>query len=299
MKNGIRTLPIMHRIAYWLSWNGYLGSHIYWRVALAFRKVVENSLYQLPGGFILKAVSRDWTSRTIYEGTYERALRRFLQSYSFSGMYLDIGANIGSTLFCGLVDNSEATYVGFEPSEQCHAALKLLHLQLRQKGKIETCAIGETSGTGSLFGSNNPNHSGAASLLNLTGTQVSQNNVKITTLDEYLLQEFGTFELDISVLKIDTEGFEEKVIKGATRVLATNSIGMLILEISPNFGDTAWVRVLPTFMGPSYTWFELTERHIFHKRPYLKLVSPKEAASATHQFNLVLVRSDRLSFLPY
>ena len=296
--NKTKTFPIPHKIAYWLSWNGYLGSHIYWKVALFFSKVEEDVIYKLPNGFILRADSKDWTSRTIYEGTYERALLQFLSSHRFSGLYIDVGANIGSTLFSAMTDNFDATYLAFEPSIQCHTAINSLEKELQQKGRVEIFAVGEAHGNGSLFGSNNPNHSGAASLLNLTNANVTQQDVEIIALDEYIQNEYGTFELDISILKIDTEGFEQEVIKGAKRILATNSIGILILEVSPNFGDTSWIKELPTYIGQNYTWFDLTERHFFHKRPYLKLVSINEAVAATHQFNLVLVRNNELAHLP-
>ena len=296
--NTLFKLSIPHKVAFWLSWNGFRGSSIYWSIALLLSKFFENRQYQLPSGFILKSDSKDWTSRTIYQGTYERALIKFLYSYQFSGMYIDVGANIGSTLFSALYENPDATYVAFEPSIQCHEALQVLQNNLQQVGKIEKCAVGSHSGFGELFGSNNLNHSGAASLLNLRNSVPSQSKVKIISLDEYLSEQFGTLDLDIAILKVDTEGFEKEVVEGAINTLKTSPVGILILEISPSFSDTSWVTTLSATLGSRYTWFELTEKSLLKKKPYLKSVTEQEVIKSTHHFNLVLVRHDRLNHLP-
>lgn len=291
-------LSISHRVAFWLSWNGFRGSSIYWSISTLFSKFVENRQYQLPNGFIVKSNSQDWTSRTIYQGTYERALLKFLHAYHFSGIYIDVGANIGSTLFSALYENPDTTYIAFEPSVQCHEALEVLQNNLQQVGKIEKCALGSHRGIGDLFGSNNLNHSGAASLLNLRNSVPSQSKVEIVSLDEYLSEQFGNVELDIAILKIDTEGFEKEVVEGAINTLKTSPVGILILEISPSFSDTGWVSILSATLGSRYSWFELTEKSLLKKKPHLKSVTEQDVVNSTHQFNLILVRNDRLDYLP-
>ncbi len=71
-------IPFTHRIAFSLASSGWRGSQFLWKVATAIQKVNESEIVNLPNGFPLLVDSKDWISKTIYEGTYERALLHFL-----------------------------------------------------------------------------------------------------------------------------------------------------------------------------------------------------------------------------
>ena len=53
-------------------------------------------------------------------------------------------------------------------------------------------------------------------------------NVKLTTLDSFVEKQKLT---RIDILKIDTEGFEEEVLKGSLKTLKSNKIKYIELEI--------------------------------------------------------------------
>ena len=113
-------LPFTHRVAFAIASSGWRGSQFLWKIATRLQKVNEGEIVRLPNDFPLRIDSKDWISKTIYEGTYERALLHFLDSLTLKDYCIDVGANIGVTLWHSLKNsNPSATYMAFEPSSQC------------------------------------------------------------------------------------------------------------------------------------------------------------------------------------
>lgn len=289
MNTIITLLPIAHRLAFLLSWRGVIGSHLYWKVAYSLQTVRCGEFVKLPNGLYLEIDHKDWTSRTIYEGTYERALLKFLSNFRTSGLVIDVGANIGSTLLSMLNKNSNASFVAFEPSNYCFKKLKKATRLLAQKGEIFQVAVGSRSGNQDLYDAENPIHSGSASLINYKGLTSPVPQVNVVTLDDYIGSLSGMDYKRLSLIKIDTEGFEAEVILGAKEVLSRREFDVIVVEVSPNFGDISWVENLHSYTGEAYDWFELSEKGFLFKKPRLHHITPDEAKEATSQFNLVLM----------
>lgn len=264
-----------------------------WRIATFLQRVKESEVVELPNGFPLLVNSRDWISKTIYEGTYERALLHLLDGLTISDASIDVGANIGVTLWHSLSRSApSATFIAFEPSPQCFEALSLTRAHISREGKIFEFAIGDADETRTMYGLDNQAHSGAASLTSHSGLRGGQGEVRVCKLDTVLSQELGA--RSVSLLKIDTEGYEAQVVNGAKEILHSGKIGMIVMEVSPNFGSVDYLETVYDLLNNKYTWFILGERGSLKRVAFLQEISLTRALAHDQQWNLVLVRKDVL-----
>lgn len=286
--------PLAHRAAFYFAKNGWRGSQFIWKAVSKLQKVNDGDSIRLADGFPLLMDSNDWISKTIYEGTYERALLKFLDGLELTEMYVDVGANIGVTLWHSLKGSQPtATFMAFEPSAQCFKALSNTRADIRNLGQILDFAIGESDGKGTLFGLGNQAHSGAASLVTHPGIRGGHGEVKVSKLDTVIEEPSG--KLSISLLKIDTEGYEAQVVEGAQKILLSGKVEIIVMEVSPNFGSVEFLNTVDKLLGDKYFWFYLDERGKVRKTPYLLEINLDQALKYTHQWNLVLMRNDVFS----
>ena len=287
-------LPWTHRIAFAVASSGWRGSQFFWKIAAGLQKVKEGEIVRLPNGFPLRIDSMDWISKTIYEGTYERALLHFLDSLALKDCSIDVGANIGVTLWHSLKNSKPtATYMAFEPSSQCFAPLNSTCADLINSGQIYDFAIGSADESRSIYGLGNQLHSGAASLISHSGVRGEKGEVQVRKLDS-VLQEYLGNDL-ISLLKIDTEGYEAQVVNGAADTLASGKTEIIIMEVSPNFGSVDYLNYLSQLLDQKYGWFALSEQGGIKRRPCLDEISLNQALAFDQQWNLVLIRKDVLN----
>lgn len=283
--------PLSHRAAFSYAANGWRGSQFIWKTVSKLQKVKDGESIRLANGFPLLMDINDWISKTIYEGTYERALLKFLDGLVLTEMYVDVGANIGVTLWHSLKGSeSAATFIVFEPSTQCFKALGNTRMDIGNQGQIFAYAIGDTDGKGTIFGLDNQAHSGAASLAEHPGIRGGQGEVQVHKLDTIFGELIG--KNSISLLKIDTEGYEAKVVEGAQETLLSGKVEIIVMEVSPNFGSVEFLSTVDKLLGDKYCWFYLDERGKVRKTPYLLEINLDQALNYTHQWNLVLMRKD-------
>lgn len=286
-------LPFTHRIAFAIASSGWRGSQFLWKIATRLQKVNEGEIVRLPNSFPLRIDSKDWISKTIYEGTYERALLHFLDSLVLKDCSIDVGANIGVTLWHSLKNSaSSATFMAFEPSTQCFEALESTCTDLSNSGKIYDLALGSADESRSIYGLGNKLHSGAASLISHSGVRGEKGEVQVRKLDS-VLQEYLGNRL-ISLLKVDTEGYEAQVVIGATDSISTGKIEIIIMEVSPNFGSVEYLSHLSQLLDGKYSWFALGERGNIKRRSCLNEISLNQALAFNQQWNLVVMRKDIL-----
>lgn len=257
----------------------------------ALQKVNEGEIVRLPNGFPLRIDSKDWISKTIYEGTYERALLHFLDSLVLRECSIDVGANIGVTLWHSLKNsNTSATFMAFEPSAQCFEALSYTCAGITNSGQIYDFAIGSADESRFIYGLGNQLHSGAASLIPHSGVRGEKGEVQVRKLDSILKESIGNNA--VSLLKVDTEGYEAEVVNGAADTLAAGNIEIIIMEVSPNFGSVDYLNYLSQLLSQKYCWFALNELGSLKKRPCINEISLNQALAFDQQWNLVLMRKD-------
>jgi FkbM family methyltransferase len=139
---------------------------------------------------------------------------------------LDVGANKGQTaLSLGRAFNKARIYC-FEPAPSTFETLK--H-QIRSNRNIRPyhLALGEAPGTGRV--TNVPLSGGNTLLLEEKGTEAAAKavEVRISTVDEFC-SEMRVEEVEL--LKIDTEGYEMNVLKGAEQLLLKGKIKFIVAE---------------------------------------------------------------------
>ena len=246
---------------------------------------------QLPNTFPIIVNKTDWISKTIYQGTYERSLLHFLDSLVLSHLVVDIGANIGVTLWHGLRNSKrEARFMAFEPSKQCLPGLLMATSHMDNKGHVLGYAIGDADGIQTMHGIENEMHSGGASLISHAGLRGHSQDVDVRKLDSIILEYYDG--MSISLLKIDTEGYESHVISGANKLLESGLVEIIIMEVSPNFGDVSYLKNLKQLLGLGYNWFTLQESGKLKRKTSLHKISLEQSLSQRKQWNLVLVRDD-------
>jgi FkbM family methyltransferase len=173
---------------------------------------------------------------------YEILTLEFIQGLKVSGNYADVGANIGThTLFFSLFCPADHVYA-FEPHKVAYSKL----IKNLAANKIENCtpynlALSDEAAEGYMYQVSD--QAAQAQLAKPTDAPrdsawvapIRINDVKIVTLD--------SLHLDIKLLKVDVEGHQFEVLKGAKETLKL--VDHLIVEVWDNgFGCNVnpWVR---------------------------------------------------------
>jgi FkbM family methyltransferase len=184
----------------------------------------------------------------IYEGEELDVLFDFfkpLQAVFSAGLVLDIGANIGNHSM--VFSRRFAAVHAFEPNP---ATLELLRFNTRRAGNVTAYAhgLGDSSGTFNLV-EDQANMGGSSITLS---AEAAEHVVKVH------IERLDDMSIDLSSLcfvKIDVEGFEAPVLRGAERTLRQTQ-PLIVLEQHPSDfvnGSTPAIEFLAT-LGYRFCW---------------------------------------------
>lgn len=152
---------------------------------------------------------------------YEHEMLDYISKLFIRGLYIDIGAYIGnhSIFFSEICENCTGV-VSYEPNDENYSILKLNTENYSNKIKIKPVAVGETHGhcEMNIVRSN----MGMCNIL-----QTNNGTIPIVTIDD----EFKDTTEKIGLIKIDVEGYEYEVLKGAISVIETHRPHMFIESI--------------------------------------------------------------------
>lgn len=163
---------------------------------------------------------------------------------------VDVGASISAnrTGYQALVDAGHATVIGFEPNPQAYAQLTAQAGKGRRTyphfiGDGAPGTYHETNNflTGSLFPVNVPVVSRFTNLMQMT-TPVAEHPVTTHRLDDVVT------DAEIDFLKMDVQGAELAVMKGAPRLLATTLLIETEVEFIPLYKGQPLFADVDTFM---------------------------------------------------
>lgn len=215
-----------------------------WRGTWRIKKFVSNSLIPRPKGPVICSTKYGFKvivhpaldnnggleAQIYYAGSYEAGtLYIFLKTLSSGDVCLDVGANIGlmSLHAAKLVGNSGLVY-SFEPMPAVFELLKA-NVDLNNFNNIHTykLALGARQETQPIYAHFAINR-GGSSLVNFEGGQKIA-DVNVETIDNVV---FSLIKRDIKLIKIDVEGWELEVLKGARRVLSQAHAPIICVEYS-------------------------------------------------------------------
>lgn len=200
----------------------------------------------------------------------------------------DIGANIGQTAIIYNSQFNNAEIFCFEPAESNFNALKKNTWHSKNIHPIHN-AVGSQSGTVKLFHSHDPTmHHLKKSPIDETDERSSE-LVELITLDEFCKKNEIEF---IDLLKVDTEGHDLEVLKGAEDLLTRQRISVIYTEtgMSPKNSRHAPFEEIKDFMEKhGYLIFgiyeqthEWIERKPFLRRVNVAYISPIIAEKTYH-----------------
>lgn len=166
--------------------------------------------------------------RVYYEGSYEPDLTAAIKQLVLPGdRVVDVGANFGwyTTLFATLV--KDGLVVACEPEPGVFAVLQEnIRLNgLREAVRTRNVCVGQRSGSVQL--ASRPGESGLAHVV-APGQAEGGIEVEMVLLDIELGDEGGK----VAFMKIDVEGFELEVLRGARTLLEHDNPPILLLELN-------------------------------------------------------------------
>lgn len=218
-------LPVhVPEIGWWLTWNDVMGKHIR------------------------------------LHDKFEQGEQIFLLRFLKPGMiFLDVGAHHGLyTLLASKKVGKEGRVIAFEPSQRELRRLRW-HLALNRcrNVHVEPVAVGDTEGTAELFVCLGK-ETGCNSLRRpAVSERLRKVEGSITTLDRSL-HRAGIDKVDF--IKLDVEGAELEVLKGASGLLA-NSKPVILCELA-DVRTKPWryssVQIYDFLTARDYRWFSVT-----------------------------------------
>ena len=196
---------------------------------------------------------------------YQEAQRNRAISYVEDWQFaIDIGANIG--LWSKDLSKYFDQLVCFEPNPMCQDCLKK-NINL-SNSKIYSCALGDKEDAKNLF--IHHSNSGASSFVNKTkiGFKEDKSIVygefpKDTPTINATVKKLDNFNYKkIDFIKIDVQGFEINVLKGAYNTLKTNSPVLCIEEDDPKNS-----LIIPFLENLNYELVDvIIKEHVFKKK---------------------------------
>lgn len=198
---------------------------------------------ELPWGAQVKVrPNENIGSEIYYYGIFDRVVPEAIYRLTDKNeLSIEVGANIGQN--CSLMAfqaSSGGRVIAFEPHPEIFEELKANASRwperTRRNLQLENIALGETAGEAWLNnGSEFEHNRGSAALCDSTSANSRAFKVTLKQLDDYI-RDTET----VGVCKIDVEGHELSVLKGAQRALSRRAIRDIIFEdFSPMFSPTA------------------------------------------------------------
>lgn len=175
--------------------------------------------------------------RHMYCGDYESQTIKIMKRFLHRGdIFIDIGANIGylSAVAAGLVGINGQVHC-FEPAPKQFSRLRNIVLLNKEYNiKVNQFALGEESGTAKLSITNLANIGWNTIVPGFMSQETTKESVDvfIRRFDDYA---YKNSLKKVSLVKIDTEGFEFPVLKGFSGFFKNAStLPVILCEIAPS-----------------------------------------------------------------
>jgi FkbM family methyltransferase len=175
----------------------------------------------------------EWGGRSCYywgrffDITHQAVLRRYLAP---GDTYIDIGANVGyHSLYAARLAGERGQVLSFEPNPDTYSILSA-HVAINRIRNCRTfqMALGDAVGEAVL---NQPGaHSGTSTLMPISGGTLKSITIPVQKGDAALQ---GIPFVGKVFIKIDVEGFEQRVLEGLRETL--NKAAVVAVEVTPEW----------------------------------------------------------------
>lgn len=168
------------------------------------------------------------------------------------GTVIDIGANIGNHSIYFLKECGAGKVIAFEPvAETFHILKKNIEINgLESRAVLYNCGVGETRSK-AAYKEYDLNNIGGTTLYD-----TMDGSIEICSIDELELEE------NIVLIKVDVEGYEEKVIKGALKTIRKNK-PVIMLEAWDRSDTIENIIMILSDIGYEFQFIE-AENYIFY-----------------------------------
>lgn len=182
-------------------------------------KVLNHDMY-------VRSDDKGLSESIIFRGIREPiATKTFIEDIEDGMTFLEIGANLGYYLLIELLYLKNSKVIAFEPNRENTVCLKeniKLH-KVKGRVKLYDYAVGDKNSNLKFYISEESNAGSLVPKKDYTKTV----NVKTVKLDDFLKQK-------IDYVRMDTEGYEIKIIKGMKKILTSKaSPKKLFIEVHP------------------------------------------------------------------
>tara|TARA_B100000287_G_scaffold391131_1_gene402565 strand:- start:906 stop:1817 length:912 start_codon:yes stop_codon:yes gene_type:complete len=184
---------------------------------------------------------------------YEELL--FILNYlKGSDTFIDVGANHGNyTLIASGIVGSKT--ISIEPVETTFKRLKM-NIELNKLNNVVLKQVGISNNNGNLRISNDR---GELNRILKDNDHSNNEAISVTTLDDLLIE-----EKNISMIKIDVEGYEKQVLEGAFNILKCKNLNVLQIELNNSnqyygYRENEIIRFLKKFGFKPYRYNPLTK----------------------------------------
>ena len=184
---------------------------------------------------------------------YEELL--FILNYlKGSDTFIDVGANHGNyTLIASGIVGSKT--ISIEPVETTFKRLKM-NIELNKLNNVVLKQVGISNKNGKLRISNDR---GELNRILKDNDHSNNEAISVTTLDDLLIE-----EKNISMIKVDVEGYEKQVLEGALNILKCKNLNVVQIELNNSnqyygYRENEIIRFLKKFGFKPYRYNPLTK----------------------------------------
>jgi FkbM family methyltransferase len=170
--------------------------------------------------------------RTSYLSGEDLVIRKIVNTLDKKdGIVLDVGANEGDFTDLILSESENLRVLSFEPHPKTYSRLRQRFVDKSPRVEILNCAVGDETGEISLFDYDDLGGSQHASVFKdaiegSRGGKAKEHRVKLITLDSLNIQG------DVRLVKVDVEGFELPVLRGAKRLINDKRPKFVVIEFN-------------------------------------------------------------------
>lgn len=252
----------------------------------------DKFLYNLTDDINIYLYKNSILSKLIFSGFEDNEISFLLRYLKFSDIFIDIGSNIGLyALYAAKLIGRNGKVIAFEPTPETYKRLQE-NIQLNDFEKIivpQNIGLSDKEGTMKLNSFANGYdawNTFATPSERFNGEQI---DVSVDTLDNSL--EKTKLPIGgIALIKIDVEGWETYVLKGAKKLLSTEDSPVLLVEFTEEYAFAAGSNCYELYdliRSFGYKWYtynkETNELYPEPKRihyPYNNLIAIKDINKA-------------------